>query len=111
MNEQMSLFDSDSKLLFDVCYCNPDWTIKTKASNNVVDGYKVELTKRELKEMCRKSVSIKRFGSYVYRVRLEEFGIKKELTIRFENYTTSKMLNVFEHIDLYFDQVKENDDE
>lgn len=110
MNEQINLFDTDndSKVSFYVYYRNKDWSLKTKmidGAPNVVSWYEKELTKSELKEICRCAVKIGRPGIYGYEVYYEDAGVKKEIFVRFLNYTTSRRRSVFEHIDLYFNEV------
>lgn len=106
MNEQVSLFDSvsDKCLAFYGCYCNDDWSTKTATVNGVseiVQSFSIDLSKDELKKICRDAVKIDRFR-YGYYVRFIKNNTKKELFIRFDNYTTSKRKDVYEHINLYF---------
>ena len=107
MEEQLSLFEStDKKIKFFGNYCNDDWSIKTKTvgtCKDIVDLFEENLTARELKKLCDKSVKVERFN-YGYEIFYEENGFKKSLTIRFDNYTSSKMRTVYEHIDLYFEE-------
>lgn len=106
MNDQISLFDSnnDKQYQFYGHYCNDDWSTKTTMVNGVSDivlGFSVKLTKKELKKICRNAVKIGRYR-YGYSVRFLINNVKKELFVRFDNYTTSKKRDVFEHINLYF---------
>jgi len=110
VNEQISLFESDSdfKVPFYVYLCNDDWSLKTKMIDgvpNIIEWYETELNKSELKEICRCAVKIGRPGIYGYDVFFEDDEGKKNIFVRFLNFTTSKKRTVFEHIDLYFDEV------
>ncbi len=101
--EQISLFDeSEAQVNFHGHYCNDDWTMKTN-SKNIVDTICFRLTKKELKEICRKAVDISKQGPYTYQVNFIDHGCKKAIDVRFVNYTVSTKRTVFEHIDLYFD--------
>lgn len=111
MNEQISLFDNfdcdNYKLRFYGNYCNDDWSCKTKKVGNIpniVDCIAFELTKAELKDICRKALLIVPCRPYGYDVRFEMEGIKQEIFVRFVNYTIRKNRTVFEHIDLYFEK-------
>lgn len=106
MNEQISLFDAGNvnRCRFYGCYCNDDWSTKTETVNGVSDivqSFSIELSKDELKKICRDAVKIGRF-KYGYYVRFIKNNVKKELFIRFDNYTSSKRKDVYEHINLYF---------
>ncbi|EOH59422.1 hypothetical protein [Enterococcus faecalis] len=106
MSEQISLFDSDhdKRYQFYGHHCNDDWSTKTATVNGVSDivqSFSVELTKDELKKICRHAIKIIRIR-YGYVIRFLKNNVKKELFVRFDNYTTNKKRNVFEHIDLYF---------
>ena len=66
MNEQISLFDSDidKRYQFYGHYCNDDWSTKTAMVNGVSDivmSFSIELTKVELKKICRDAIKIVRF--------------------------------------------------
>ena len=106
MNEQISLFDSDidKRYQFYGHYCNDDWSTKTAMVNGVSDivmSFSIELSKDELKKICRDAIKIVRF-KYGYSIKFLKNNVKKELFIRFDNYTTNKKRDVFEHINLYF---------
>ncbi|HBD0803896.1 TPA: PcfU [Enterococcus faecalis] len=106
MNEQISLFDSDNdkRYQFYGHYCNDDWSTNTAMVNGVSDiviSFSIELSKDELKKICRDAIKIVRF-KYGYAIKFFKNNVKKELFIRFDNYTTSKKRDVFEHINLYF---------
>ncbi|EAW7488500.1 PcfU [Enterococcus faecalis] len=106
MNEQISLFDSDNdkRYQFYGHYCSDDWSTKTAMVNGVSDivmSFSIELSKDELKKICRDAIKIVRF-KYGYSIKFFKNNVKKELFIRFDNYTTSKKRDVFEHINLYF---------
>ncbi|WP_025188014.1 hypothetical protein [Enterococcus faecalis] len=106
MNEQINLFDSDidKRYQFYGHYCNDDWSTKTAMVNGVSDiviSFSIELSKDELKKICRDAIKIVRF-KYGYSIKFLKNNVKKELFIRFDNYTTSKKRDVFEHINLYF---------
>lgn len=107
MEEQLSLFEpTDKKIRFSGAYRNDDWSIKTKivgACKDIVDSFEENLTAHELKKLCDKSVKVERFN-YGYEIFYEENGFKKSLTVRFDNYTSSKRRSVYEHIDLYFEE-------
>lgn len=108
--EQLSLFESENNLLlgFEVFTCDENWKLKTQDINGaegIVISEKRILTKTQLKELCRKNVRELKPAVYAYRVFFEEKGYKRELTVRLGNYTTSKRRTVFEHIDLFFDNV------
>ena len=99
MNEQISFFDSDivKRYQFYGHYCNDDWSTKTAMVNGVSDivmSFSIELSKDELKKIVR--------FKYGYSIKFLKNNVKKELFIRFDNYTTSKKRDVFEHINLYF---------
>lgn len=111
MMEQLSLFaeslPSSKQFKFSGNYCNADWSCKTKTKNgikNIVDRIDFNLTKVELKTICRKAVKIE-VRNYGYSVFFEDDG-KKKLFVRFDNFTTSRRRTVFEHIDLYFEQAE-----
>lgn len=110
MSEQLSLFDSKSitdRVSFYGYYCNDDWSTRVHTVDGVpgiVDGIRFELTKLELKVICRGAVKVAAPMQYGYEVFFEDDGIKKEIFVRFTNFTTSKKRTVFEHIDLYFDE-------
>ncbi|UDM48386.1 PcfU (plasmid) [Enterococcus faecalis] len=106
MNEQLSLFDYDSykRWRFYGCQCNDDWSTKTAIVNGVSDlvqSFELDLTKDELKKICEDAVEISRMR-YGYFIKFIKNNVKKELFVRFDNYTTSKKRDVFEHINLYF---------
>ncbi|AVR90450.1 PcfU (plasmid) [Enterococcus faecalis] len=106
MNEQISLFDSDNdkRYQFYGHYCSDDWSTKTAMVNGVSDivmSFSIELSKDELKKICRDAIKIVRF-KYGYSIKFFKNNVKKELFIRFDNYTTSKKRDVFEYINLYF---------
>ncbi|RRQ83060.1 PcfU [Enterococcus faecalis] len=106
MNEQISLFDSDNdkRYQFYGHYCSDDWSTKTAMVNGVSDivmSFSIELSKDKLKKICRDAIKIVRF-KYGYSIKFFKNNVKKELFIRFDNYTTSKKRDVFEHINLYF---------
>ncbi|WP_414842159.1 PcfU [Enterococcus saccharolyticus] len=112
MNEQLSFFDDTSIGYVSFCgyYCNDEWTPKTKRVDEVTDiveWFHITLTKTELKKICRQAVLISRDGPYGYSVYFVDDGIKKEIFVRFNNFTTSNHLSVFEHIDLFFDRCVE----
>lgn len=112
VNEQLSFFDDTSIgcVSFHGYYCNDDWTTKTKRVDEVTDiveWFHVTLTKTELKNICRQAVLISKDGPYGYSVYFVDDGIKKEIFVRFNNFTTSNHLSVFEHIDLFFDRCVE----
>ena len=93
MNEQISLFDSDNdkRYQFYGHYCSDDWSTKTAMVNGVSD----------IVMSFRDAIKIVRF-KYGYSIKFFKNNVKKELFIRFDNYTTSKKRDVFEHINLYF---------
>ncbi|EGO6608554.1 PcfU [Enterococcus faecalis] len=106
MNEQISLFetDNDKRYQFQGYYCDDDWSVRTARVNDVSDivqSFSIELLKDELNKICRSAIKIIR-NRYGYSVRFLKNNVKKELFIRFDNYTTSKKRNVYEHINLYF---------
>ena len=106
MNEQINLLELDNDKLWQLYghYCNDDWSAKTETVNGVTDivlGFSVKLTKNELKKICRDASEISRIKNG-YSVRFLTNNVKKELFVRFDNYTTSKKRDVFEHINLYF---------
>lgn len=106
MNEQISLFniDNDKRYQFQGYYCNDDWSVRTATVNGVSDivqGFSIELSKDELKKICRGANKIIRIR-YGYSIRFLKNNVKKELFIRFDNYTTSNRKDVYEHINLYF---------
>lgn len=107
MIDQLSLFEStDKRIKFFGNYCNGDWSIKTKTvgkCKDIVDLFEANLTAHELKKLCDKSVKVEIFN-YGYKIFYEENSFKKSLTIRFDNYTSSKRRTVYEHIDLYFEE-------
>lgn len=110
MNEQINLFDTDndSKVSFYVYYRNKDWSIKTRTVDGIsgiLDWFEIELTKSELKEVCRKAIKIGKPSIFGYEVFFEDDEGKKEIFVRFLNYTTRRRRTVFEHIDLYFNEV------
>jgi cytochrome c biogenesis protein ResB len=110
--EQLSLMDSenDTELIFWGNYCNDDWSTKTKntgQSADIVDGIQLKLTKAELKSICRRAVRVNAPIQYGYEVFFEDDGVKKEIFVRFINFTTRNRQSVFEHIDLYFDRCVE----
>lgn len=69
--------------------------------SDIVISFSIELSKDELKKICRDAIKIVRF-KYGYAIKFFKNNVKKELFIRFDNYTTSKKRDVFEHINLYF---------
>ncbi|WP_438843573.1 PcfU [Enterococcus sp. AZ029] len=106
MNEQINLFktDNDKRYQFQGYYCNDDWSVRTATVNGVSDivqSFSIELSKDELKNICRGAIKIIRIR-YGYSIRFLKNNVKKELFVRFDNYTTSKKRNVYEHINLYF---------
>ena len=63
MNEQISLFDSDNdkRYQFYGHYCSDDWSTKTAMVNGVSDivmSFSIELSKDELKKICRDAIKI-----------------------------------------------------
>lgn len=108
--EQLSLFESENNLSlgFEVCTCDENWKLKTQdidGAKGIVVSEKRILTKTKLKELCRKNVRESKLAVYAYCIFFEENDFKRELTVRLGNYPTSKKRSVFEHIDLYFDNV------
>lgn len=113
MDEQLSLLDDNSIrcMSFYGYYCNDDWTTKTKIVDGIVDiveSFRIVLNKKELKDICRQAVLISRDGPYGYSIYFVDAGIKKEIFVRFTNFTTSNRCSVFDHIDLYFDNCAES---
>ncbi|MBO0430453.1 PcfU [Vagococcus fluvialis] len=113
--EQLNLFSdinsSDSKVLFYGSLQDENWKTKTHVVDgvpNIVMDASRELTKNELKDLCRSAVKIVRatYGFYVFYI---ENNIKKEIFIRFINETTKSRVDVFQFIDLYFDSEVEFD--
>ena len=106
MNEQINLLELDNGKLWQFYghHCNDAWSVKTETVNGVTDivlGFRIKLTKNELKKICRDAIEISRI-KYGYFVRFLTNNVKKELFVRFDNHTTIKKRDVFEHINLYF---------
>lgn len=108
MNEQLSLFDeefTEQKIHFWSYHCNDDWSVKTHTVGGVpgiVVHDVLELTKKELIEICKKAESSNKYGPYGYQVFYIEDGIKKELFVRFSNFKSRAKWSVIEFINLYF---------
>lgn len=111
MNQQLSLFENEfeainERLEFYGHYCNDDWSVKTDTVDGVpdiVDWEFIALTKNELVSICNKAKSAKKAGPYSYKVRFMQDGVKKELFVRFGNYSAREKWSVLEFIELYFD--------
>lgn len=109
MDEQISLFDdqySSSKIWFSCNLVDEHLKIATHEVDgvkNIVISDDRELTKNELKELCRRSFKTERL-TYGFKVYFLDGTQNKCLFVRFMNWTTSNKINVFEHIETYFDQ-------
>lgn len=111
--EQLDLFSdvnrSDSKLRFSGSLQDENWKTKTHTVNGakgiVMDGSK-ELTKKELKNICRSAVNIIR-KTYGFTIQYVESGVNKEIFVRFINETTKAKIDVLTFIDIYFDDYVE----
>ena len=106
--EQLSLFEDESsaeRLDFWSYYCNDDWSVKTKTVAGIpgIVGTEIlELTKKELIEICKKAESANKYGPYGYQVFYIEDGVKRELFVRFSNFKSRSKWSVIEFINLYF---------
>lgn len=113
--EQLDLFSdinsSEDKLLFYGSIQDENWETKTHIVDgvpNIVMDASRELTKNELKDLCRSAVIIARL-TYGFKVFYNEEGVNKEIFVRFVNNKTKAKVDVFQHIDLYFDNEVELD--
>ena len=61
------------------------------------------MTKNELISICNEAKSAKKVGPYSYEVRFVQDGVKKELFVRFGNYSVREKWSVLEFIELYFE--------
>ncbi|MBO0419085.1 PcfU [Vagococcus fluvialis] len=113
--EQLDLFSdinsSEDKLLFYGSIQDENWKTKTHTVDgvpNIVMDASRELTKNELKSLCRSAVKIIR-KTYGFTIHYAESEVNKEIFVRFVNETTKAKIDIFQFIDLYFDSEVEFD--
>lgn len=79
MNEQINLLELDNDKLWQFYghYCNDDWSAKTETVNgdaDIVLGFRVKLSKNELRKICRDAIVNEADENSVYLIDKETIG-------------------------------------